>query len=423
MSSKNPFRQPPPSEPEVTVVPPSPGQRSPSTNPPTLPPRSPTSGPSSQSQILASPPSGPATHLGTSTSPTIAEIIEDDLPPPYTPSPNVSIGEETVGLGPPRPFQPPPPQPPSSLHPPAESHSYSNRPPRPLQPNPTGPVSYSSAYSQPYPQSDMASWQTQQQYRQRQNGGGGLIGALLDTVRDIADTFSGAHDDLALQRGNTGGYTAPGSYSSTNAMYAPPPGSRLPPRRPASTPPRSPPTIPDDGSPTRTPAPGHPLLRDGYLLVYPRDYLCVKCAFFVFHFPAVMHVFTHEQAGTQASKTMIPPIHVANAGKSTPSRIPARSRTRRGRPRGTIPGCSVRCQSLYRPTWPGSALSRHRAPLMRLRILSSVRRNTPTIAVLSRSHITHLHRGRRTTSRTHCPPGIRRRRYRMRLRSRLEIRG
>ncbi|KAI9571995.1 hypothetical protein HD554DRAFT_2071109 [Boletus coccyginus] len=200
--------------------------------------------------------------------------IDDGPPPPYTPAANP--GEETVGLGPRRPFQQPSPLPSSSLHPYSEPRPHSNWQSPYIQPSPTGPGSNSGLYVQPAP------WQTRQQYHQRQQPSGGLLGALFDTVRDIADVVSGAHDErlTASRTANAGAYAAP--YASSNSLYAPPPGPPpvhppLPPRA-ASTPPRSPPsTVPDDGSPTRTPVPGHPLLRDGKLLVYPKDHLCVKC--------------------------------------------------------------------------------------------------------------------------------------------------
>ena len=287
MSSKNPFRHP---TPEVTVAPPSP-PLPPLPHASELPPLPPTS-----DSAIPPPTSAP---------PTFEEEFGDDLPPPYTPAANPSIGEETISLGPRRPFQQPPPPPPSSLHPSPGSRPHSNRPPpsaQPFQPFSTSPGSSSGFRIQADSRPGQAPWQTQQQYRQRQHGGGGLLGALFDTVRDIADVVSGAHDErvMATRTANAGAYATP--YSSAGTVYAPPPGpprqtyQPSPPRRPASTPPSSsPPTVPDDGSPTRTPVPGHPLLRDGQLLVYPRDYLCVKCAFF--HSLAMMHVFTHTRTG------------------------------------------------------------------------------------------------------------------------------
>lgn len=42
--------------------------------------------------------------------------------------------------------------------------------------------------------------------------------------------------------------------------------------------PSSAPTSPADARPTQAPTPGHPLLRDGCLLVYPKGFVCNKCA-------------------------------------------------------------------------------------------------------------------------------------------------
>ena len=326
-------------------------QRAPSPPLPPLPPRSSTGGPSFQSDVPSS-----STHRAHPDPSALLETddINDDLPPPYTPAAN--IGEETVGLGPRRPFQQPPPLPSSSLHPHSGNHSpYSNWPPpsaQSLQSPPTGPGSGSAFYVQPDPRPGPAPWQTQQQYRQRQKAGGGLLGVLFDTVRDIADVVSGAHDErlMASRSANAGAYAVP--YSNTRPVYAPPSGppgqvhQPLPPR-PASTPARSPPsTAPDDGSPTRTPVPGHPLLLNGKLLVYPRDHLCVKC---VCRHSLTVHIFTHGQVRTRATKTMIPPIHAANVGRSTQSHTQVHSHTHLGLPPGTIPECNVPCRNSYRP--------------------------------------------------------------------------
>jgi hypothetical protein len=115
--------------------------------------------------------------------------------------------------------------------------------------------------------------------------GGGLVGALIGTVRGAVDVVSGIHDEQMrnMQQSQAGVYAAPYPTSSSSGMpqstYTPSyqggqgsvPG--IPSAQP--TPPRD---VPDDGSPTRTPAPGHPLLNNGQLLVYPnKDYICVKC--------------------------------------------------------------------------------------------------------------------------------------------------
>ncbi|KAH0836912.1 hypothetical protein J3R83DRAFT_8728 [Lanmaoa asiatica] len=281
MSSKNPFRKSAPSEQEeVTMAPPSPPlpplpkRTASDPKPPALPPRSPTSGPSSQSAIPTS--SSHETSPDFSSVPTIAESFDDELPPPYTPAANGPCGPFSSHLSsPPRRFIPLQTLVPHVNLPPPSAQA--------LQPYPTGSASVRDFRMQPELRQGPAPWQTQQQYRQRQNAGGGLLGALFDTVRDIADVVSGAHDErmMASRRANAGAYATP--YPGTGTVFTPPPGSpgqvhQLPPPRSASTPPHpSPPMVPDDGSPTRTPVPGHPLLRAGNLLVYPRNHMCIKC--------------------------------------------------------------------------------------------------------------------------------------------------
>ncbi|KAF9233729.1 hypothetical protein BU15DRAFT_90246 [Melanogaster broomeanus] len=215
-----------------------------------------------------------------------AEIdrIDEDLPPAYTPAADQTIGEATLELGPRRPFQAPPRQPPSSQYGPPQqppwnqslsyhSQSQSHLPSWPPQHRPNQPP----WQMQRYPNS----------YGGQRGRGGGLLGALFDTVRDVVDVVSGAHDErlIAAQRANAGAYATP--YNPNTGLLvvpdaspraAPPQGQPSANVRRSSTPPRSPPPItPDDGTPTTTPVPGHPLLRDGNLIVYPKDYLCVKC--------------------------------------------------------------------------------------------------------------------------------------------------
>lgn len=71
----------------------------------------------------------------------------------------------------------------------------------------------------------------------------------------------------------------PGSLS----QYAPPSGPPPPlPQRPRTTSPTHGSSSgsgsrPNDGRPTQVPTPGHPLMRDGKVLVYPNGYVCDKC--------------------------------------------------------------------------------------------------------------------------------------------------
>ncbi|KAG1747814.1 uncharacterized protein EDB91DRAFT_1048199 [Suillus paluster] len=208
--------------------------------------------------------------------------LEEEMPPAYTPSADTYHGETTVEVGPRRPFQ----QPPRPTHRPSHSstHSHSSH---------TSSSSYSQPQSpsqqppQPRPwatstsSSGPTSWSAYpgQRYQRR---GGGLVGALFDTVREAVDAVSGVHTEQmrAQQQSRAGTYAAPYPQSSSSGLtqgfntpsYQGGPGPVHSAQQTTSQ------EIPDDGSPTRTPTPGHPLLHNGRLLVYPnKDHICIKC--------------------------------------------------------------------------------------------------------------------------------------------------
>ncbi|KAF5357409.1 hypothetical protein D9758_005956 [Tetrapyrgos nigripes] len=176
-----------------------------------------------------------ATHSTTSA---VDSTLTEELPPAYTPGPDVYHGEQTMEYGPTRPFQRPPP-PPSQLSPP-------HRPAGSLSPHPTGfnpqpfglnlfPAQSHSApsYSQPP--------------------------SLWRQITDALDNLSVAGPSSNPNYGYN-------SYPPQPHANAYPPPSGPPPSQ-----------IPDDGRPTHKPVPGHPLLHDGKLLVYPTGYYCEKC--------------------------------------------------------------------------------------------------------------------------------------------------
>lgn len=97
-------------------------------------------------------------------------------------------------------------------------------------------------------------------------------------VSDFARDFYTAGDnaDTGLLGGASSQYTAPHtslSRESSSRRYTPPPRNTPQPGVEPST------GVPDDGKPTRTPVPGHPLIRDGKVLVYPTEFECPKCAY------------------------------------------------------------------------------------------------------------------------------------------------
>ncbi|KAG0704606.1 hypothetical protein DFH29DRAFT_801557 [Suillus ampliporus] len=221
--------------------------------------------------------------------------LEEEMPPAYTPSADTYHGESTVEVGPRRPFrqpprqQPPRQQPPRPTHRPSHSSSHSHsshasssshsQPQSPSQ-QPLQQQPWATPTSSPVPNS----WSAYpgQRYQRR---GGGLVGALFDTVRDAVDAVSGVHDEQmrALQQSRTGAPAAPYPQSSSSGItqnhytpsyqggQGPVPGNHSAQQTPLRE-------IPDDGSPTRIPAPGHPLLNNGNLLVYHnKDHICAKC--------------------------------------------------------------------------------------------------------------------------------------------------
>ncbi|KAJ7854952.1 hypothetical protein B0H14DRAFT_2353453 [Mycena olivaceomarginata] len=194
--------------------------------------------------------------------------LTEEAPPAYTTRPDVYQGESTLEYGPSRPFQQAPPP----LHqltgqntgasstaqfPPAHwSSAYPGRQqqqqyaPPPQPPLPPLPPPQASAPPTPH---------------------------VSEFARDFYATATippGAFSDVSGAR----------NASSADPGYLPPPGPPSPNARTPS------PTgtgtgrgagagagLPDDGRPTSTPVPGHPLLLNGNMLVYPPHHQCHKC--------------------------------------------------------------------------------------------------------------------------------------------------
>ncbi|KAG2364346.1 hypothetical protein BDR07DRAFT_1401865, partial [Suillus spraguei] len=185
----------------------------------------------------------------------------------------IGLEEEMPPAGPRRPFQQQP-RPSHSTHRP--SHSYSSSHSHSSHTTSSSSNSQPLSLSQQHPQQPLrtvpSTWTmhtTGQQYQPRR--GGGLVGTLVGTVRDAIDAVSSLHDEQmrTMQQSQARAYASPHPTSSSSRIT-----------QNTSTPFWGAfcQQIPDDGSPTRTPAPGHPLLNNGHLLVYPnKDYICIKC--------------------------------------------------------------------------------------------------------------------------------------------------
>ncbi|KAJ7097056.1 hypothetical protein B0H15DRAFT_797789 [Mycena belliarum] len=269
--------------------------------------RTPAASPNATGSSYAPPPDPPPQrHAPPSTPrPPTPDDPSVEAPPPYTTRPAVYEGESTLEYGPARPFQTaPPPLPPPMLHPPGGSgflpppmhpqHSgfappqhqqqpslwqqltgapsssgsgsgwaaYPGRPPQQYQPPPQQYAPPHQQYAPPPPQQPPPHTH------------------VSEFARDFYATTAvppGAFSDVSGARaGGAGpaGYPPPPVPPPLSQTYQPPPGA--PPPRGAEGDGAGA-AVPDDGRPTSTPIPGHPLLRGGKMLVYPPHYTCAKC--------------------------------------------------------------------------------------------------------------------------------------------------
>ena len=231
VSSRNPFRSP-------TISPNSTGTFPP-VSPPPLPPR----------------PRSPST----SDSAADSTSLSDELPPAYTPAPDTRQGESTIEYGPRRPFQAPPPHPsPTVIH-----HSPFIRPTQlqtgqlptlwsrltGLAPMPTGSSGWSSISNPQQLQPNHTASQSTSHLQVPRRPSPAPSSPASEFARDFYATGAGAGE--------------------SEQMYDPPPGP----------PPSSPSLSASLPQPTSVPKSGHPLLRDGKLLVYPNGFRCEKCEF------------------------------------------------------------------------------------------------------------------------------------------------
>ncbi|KAJ3732803.1 hypothetical protein DFJ43DRAFT_280380 [Lentinula guzmanii] len=288
-SSRNPFRNQgsqaqssTTNEPSTSFVSPTPTGNSASSTP--------ASSTTPNDHLINDLPSSSSTSTALST-----DGLDEELPPAYTLAPDSSHGEQTVEYGPRRPFQNPPPRPVPPQHSiPAQSTGWSTIQSHVIHPSPppsqpqslwqqitghladqltglssdsyssrygTYPTTHNTGYSSSFPPPSQSTWTSQ-------TAPNSIEPPPLPPRRDtsqISPTSEFARDFYAAGAG------PPPDHNETT-RYPPPPG---PP--PGSPPSGSPRTSDDDGRPTKTPVPGHPLLNHGRLLVYPPGFECDKC--------------------------------------------------------------------------------------------------------------------------------------------------
>ncbi|KAG6847052.1 hypothetical protein H0H93_010428 [Arthromyces matolae] len=271
-------------------------------------------------------PTGATTSHDTSTAPPHIDVLDEELPPAYTPAPDIQHGETTVQYGPQRPFQRAPapvtlqPQPVAQSHlsptsPLSQPTLYSSSsPPRSPRPrsllrqiresisaaideatynmdsslNPSRPANASSSWSS-YPGAT--------QVAGRSTSSSGNLGPnatnhtrlqpppLPPRAASTANAGSNPTSPSTSEFARDFYASGTGEQRSGDATSSSPTGSYAPPSGP---PPSSSsrtassstsPTTSNSNAPTTTPTPGRPLLRDGKLLVYPKGFVCHKCMF------------------------------------------------------------------------------------------------------------------------------------------------
>ncbi|KAK7686299.1 hypothetical protein QCA50_010523 [Cerrena zonata] len=243
----------------------------------------------------------------------ISSALSDELPPAYTAAPDVSHGETSIEFGPARPFQSAPRIPrdiTASRVPPQQTGRSEPSWPPPSWAGFPGDVSRQGTGRNPPP-------------RHPQSSGSAISNTILTRahttatrparVSEFARDFytAGADVDTGLLGGASSQYTTPQTTLSRESSS-----------RQRTTSPRQPEEastggVPDDGKPTKTPVPGHPLMRDGKVLVYPLDFDCPKC-----HntgFKSYDPSNPHKKCWTKFGKPFTGPITYAAWGSTSPS--------------------------------------------------------------------------------------------------------
>jgi hypothetical protein len=310
--------------------------------PPPGPPPS-NSSPQPSTPAFSPPPGPPPSHP--SPQPSMLAELNAEPPPAYSITPNAYDGESTIEFGPRRPFtQAPPPvqalsPQPSGSHTPSvavtPAHTggnWANYPGARARPSNLDRAGTTSSRRAPPPRHPS---QTTLRPPPR-SPPGPSPSDFAQTMSDFARDFYAAGGGSPGSQGlNTSPPPLPARSPSTR--YAPPPGP--PPQspsisggRPSSYPPASPTTstaprsgsgVPDDGRPTRTPVPGHPLLRNNEILVYPAGYECDKCEPSLLFLSTAASRRTSAQATTPDTSTSTPRTRAVSVGSATRARTTA----------------------------------------------------------------------------------------------------
>jgi hypothetical protein len=219
--------------------------------------------------------------------------LEVDEPPPYTPDPSMT-GDTILEQGPARPFQRAPAPRAAASSPPQNPHWA--RVQSHVTSNPTGSSSTLNSLNALGESLFQQLRATLNPPLSRQNTGRSSWSGYPGQGQPAAYASSHAlptpnasqssHLDLPPPRHPSSPMASTNSSDFARDFYAAGTGDR-PRGEGGYAPPAGPPpaqggsssssSVPNDGRPTTTPAVGHPLLKDGKLLVYPKNYTCDKC--------------------------------------------------------------------------------------------------------------------------------------------------
>jgi hypothetical protein len=212
----------------------------------------------------------------TTTPATLDHMFDDEPPPAYSPTPDAHAGDTSLGYGPSHPFRPAPaPRADARVGADGDVAYFSpppGRPPPPRHPSATRhPSAHHHLPHQPPPPP--------------RRPGAGTVGGTRPVSEFASDFYAAGTGEPpqrpapVTDRGREDYPPVPGGYPGARARSLAPTGLRAAlSMRTQSTPRRDEVnTVPDDGRPTRIPVPGHPLLHQGQVLVYPANYECQKC--------------------------------------------------------------------------------------------------------------------------------------------------
>ncbi|KDQ06636.1 hypothetical protein BOTBODRAFT_181399 [Botryobasidium botryosum FD-172 SS1] len=219
-------------------------------------------------------------------------IPDDDAPPPYSAAPNQRAGEAAIEYGPRRPFQPVDPQ---------------------RQPRPPPLINF-----QPPGQPNVPVQHT---------GWGQYPGQGQQQMNNWVPHPPPRHPSVSGQHSL---HPRPSSVGSSPSQQSPTRDSRT--TSPSSQGP------PNDGRPTVSPTPGHPLMLNGRVLVYPRGFQCPKC--YNFGFKRLDPTHPCQKCWSRYAKPFSGPIVHADwsqtAGSTFQRPLPAHSRPPPSSPFGSV---------------------------------------------------------------------------------------